>query len=628
MCGIAGLHSLSLSEDERTRWAEKAHLAMKHRGPDGFGVWSNQEGAVLVHRRLAILDLSPAGHQPMISQDGRWVVSFNGEMYNHVDVRQRHLSEFKFKGSSDTETLLAAVQKFGPLEAVKMFRGMFALIIWDRQEKVYYLFRDRLGEKPLYYGFSGTTFMAASELKVFLADKRFDRNLNYEALQNFLTYNYVPQAQTIFSNVKKLLPGHCLRFDPRWPESTQLTSYWKVPVTTNEGKLDFWQAKSQVKSKLQEVVKMQMISDVPLGAFLSGGIDSSLITALMQAGSTQKVRTYSIGFEDAGLNEAPYAKKVASHLGTEHTEWILSAKEARDVIPRLSEIYDEPFADSSQIPTTLLSQMTRRHVTVSLSGDGGDELFGGYNRYYWTQRLWGIMRLLPRPTRQVVACSLRSLSPQTWNFILGTIKVNNIGEKIHKASYYFQSQTAKDLYHRALQHIPLNAPILSTPLLASGLTANSQDLSLEAYMMWHDQTHYLPDDILVKVDRAAMSASLESRAPFLDHELVELVAALPLKIRFSSEPKKFLKSILYDFVPKDLVDRPKMGFGIPLESWLQKDLNPWLRDLLSPETISRQGIFNPQYIERALNDFTKRGTNPYLLWNMAIFQDWHKKWLG
>ncbi len=636
MCGIAGIHSLSLSEDERTTWAEKAHLAMKHRGPDGFGVWSDKEGAVLVHRRLAILDLSPAGHQPMTSQDNRWIVSFNGEMYNHVEVRQKHLSEFKFRGSSDTETLLAAVQKFGPLEAVKIFRGMFALIIWDRQEKVYYLFRDRLGEKPLYYGFSGTTFMAASELKVFLADRRFDRTLNHEALQNFLAYNYIPQAQTVFSNVKKLLPGHCLRFDPRWPESTQLTCYWKVPVSTNEEKLNFWQAKAQVKSKLQEVVKMQMISDVPLGAFLSGGIDSSLITALMQAGSTQKVRTYSIGFDEDHLNEAPFAKSIATHLGTDHTEWILSGKEARDVVPRLSEIYDEPFADSSQIPTTLLSQMTRRHVTVSLSGDGGDELFGGYNRYYWTQRLWSVMRLLPKPARILTARSLRCISPAGWNHLFGltrpflpkNFQAANFGEKIHKASHYFQSRSARDLYHRTLQHIPLDAPILKTPVLASGLPANSQDLSLEAYMMWHDQTHYLPDDILVKVDRAAMSASLESRAPYLDHELVELISSLPLGARFSKEPKLLLKSILYDFVPKALVDRPKMGFGIPLKNWLKNDLRSWMLDLLSPASLQQQGILNPEYIERLVNDFLQgRSASPYLLWNLVMFQDWHRRWL-
>lgn len=636
MCGVAGLYSLSMNEDERSQWAEKAHLAMKHRGPDGFGIWSDKQGAILVHRRLAILDLSSAGHQPMISQDGRWIVSFNGELYNHVDIRQRYLSEFSFKGTSDTETLLAAIQKWGPLEAIKHFRGMFAIIAWDKQERVYYLLRDRFGEKPLYYGFSGTTFMAASELKVFLSDRRFDRSLNHEAVQNFLAYNYIPQSQSIFLNVKKLLPGHCLRFDPRWPESSQLTNFWKVPLSVNEGRLNFYEAKEKVKNKLQEVVSMQKISDVPLGAFLSGGIDSSLITALMQTGSSTKVRTYSIGFDVPHFNEAPFAKNVATHLGTDHTEWILSGKEARDLIPRLSEIYDEPFADSSQIPTTLLSQMTRKHVTVSLSGDGGDELFGGYNRYFWTQRLWKCIRLLPKPGRILLANSLRLLPPSTWNQIFAMIslplpnrfRLAQFGEKIHKASHYFLSRNAKDLYHRTLQHMEIQSPILKNPLLASNLNSNVGDCSLEAYMMWHDQTHYLPDDILVKVDRAAMSASLESRAPFLDHELVELVAGLPLEARFSKEPKHLLKSILYDFVPRDLVDRPKMGFGIPLEAWLKNDLKPWVRDLLSTSSIQRQGIFDPTYIEKLVENFyDDRGTSPWLIWNLVIFQDWRKRWL-
>jgi asparagine synthase (glutamine-hydrolysing) len=636
MCGIGLLFSKSKSKSARHEIGCKMVESIRHRGPDAQEVWSDDFGMTLVHARLSILDLSATGRQPMVSSRGRWMIVFNGEIYNHTEIRAQYLPDLHFRGSSDTETLIELVEKFGPVGAIQKTRGMFALALYDLEKRQLHLFRDRVGEKPLYYGFIGKDFIVGSELKVFLAHAEFKRQINPEALHQFLRFAYVPQPLSIFEGVHKLPPASHLVLDLQSERIEPAQSYWKMPLSKNAIAFDT-DAQSKIKSKLLEAVQIQMRSDVPYGCFLSGGVDSSAIAALMQVQSKSKVKTFSIGFDSESFNEAPFAKKIAQHLDTDHSEWILSSQDAKDVIPKLPLIYDEPFADSSQIPTFLLSKMTRSKVTVSLSGDGGDELFCGYNRYLWTEKLWNMLKLCPEPVRLWAARSGHTPAPmvgkiyrQLLPVLPSSVKVSQIDDKLQKILGFLSARSERELYLKSLSFWKEpNQVLLQKSQYAVPDAEAYKEAELKSFMMWHDQTHYLPDDIMAKVDRASMAVSLEGRAPFLDHELIELVCKLPLNQRVGNHPKQILRDILYQHVPRKLIERPKMGFSIPLSQWLKGDFKGMTQDLLHPDRIQQQGLFDTAAIARVLEEFYQKDMpRENLIWPLLVFQLWHQKWLN
>lgn len=640
MCGIVGLlepGSQNLLESRVRTMAD----TLLHRGPDDVGVWADANaGAALAHRRLSILDLTPAGHQPMASACGRYVIAFNGEIYNHLDLR-RALADsgavLTWRGHSDTETLVAACAVWGVVGTLKKCVGMFAFALWDRQMCRLTLARDRLGEKPLYYGRLNGAFLFGSELKALRTHPAFCSDIDRHALALFMRFAYVPAPYSIYRGILKLPPGTCLEVGADGVAGAP-TPYWSASAICMAGQLDPFtgsdaEAVSELERLLVQSISGQMLSDVPLGAFLSGGVDSSTIVALMQSQSRRPVKTFTIGFGEAGYNEAEHAQAVARHLGTEHTELFVTADEALGVIPRLPAIYDEPFGDSSQIPTFLVSHMTRQHVTVSLSGDGGDELFGGYNRYFWTMKLWQRLVHLPRNLRRSLAYVLTQLSPGAWNALLRPLmpllsqrhRHANPGDKLHKLAGTIGATSPLCIY-RELVSFWQDGVVLGAdevlPLLDSADERAFPDF--EHVMMALDLVTYLPDDILTKVDRAAMAVSLETRVPLIDHRVVDFAWRLPLgmKIR-DGQGKWLLRQVLYRHVPRELIERPKQGFGVPLDTWLRGPLRNWAEALLAPDRLANEGWFDPLAIRDKWDEHQSGRRNwSYHLWNALMFQAW------
>lgn len=648
MCGLTGFFQLrALGSEVHTETVRRMADRLLHRGPDDEGVWVDEvAGIALAHRRLSILDLSPAGHQPMASASGRYVIAFNGEIYNHLDLRAAldkagagETVIIKWRGHSDTETLLAGFDAWGIRGTIERCVGMFAFAVWDRKERVLTLGRDRLGEKPLYYGRQGASFIFGSELKALKAHPSFQADIDRDALSLFMRHNYIPAPHSIYQGIYKLQPGHFLTVSAERHEPV-IDAYWSLCNVAESGCRNSLDGSAQdvtdeLERLLKSAVRQQMMADVPLGAFLSGGIDSSTVVSLMQAQSDRPVKTFTIGFNEEGYNEAVHAKAVAHHLGTEHTELYVTPQQALDVIPKLPNLYCEPFADSSQIPTFLVSQLAKQHVTVSLSGDAGDELFSGYNRYVLGQKLWGKLSRVPVGLRAVAASGIRALSPGTWNSILSPFqalalnssRLVNIGDKLHKGAGVLAARRIDDLYLGLLTHWNPEELVLDSREPATCLNGGTPTLlGLDEVqrMMALDAMTYLPDDILVKVDRAAMGVSLESRVPFLDHRVVEFAWRIPQSMKLRDGVGKWiLREVLYRHVPKQLIERPKMGFGVPIDVWLRDPLKDWAESLLDEGRLRNEGFFNPIPIRTKWFEHLSGKRNwQYLLWDVLMFQSW------
>lgn len=651
MCGISGFinNSRDQNHDELRAQVRRMTACLQHRGPDDGGEWVDaSHGIAFGHRRLSIIDLSPLGHQPMHSVHDRYTLIFNGEIYNFKALRaELEQLGHGFRGHSDTEVLLAAFEQWGPRAATQRCNGMFAYALWDRRERRLYLARDRMGEKPLYYGWHGSTFLFASELKALRAHTAFQNQINREALALLMRYAYVPAPHSIYSGIFKLSPGTLLSIDfsrtsPRLP---QPEPYWQLREAAQRGLAspranDERESIAELEILLRDAVKMRLESDVPLGAFLSGGIDSSLIVALMQAQHSQPVKTFTIGFGDRDYDEAPYAKRVAQHLGTAHTELTVSPQAARAVIPRLARLYDEPFADSSQIPTFLVAELARRHVTVCLSGDGGDELFCGYRRYFRGRQLWNKIAWLPQGSRNLLARAITAMPPRMLNrglyglrnAIAKISRPGAVGDKLHKFAGMITAHHANDFYERLLTfwqgHENLVLGVAPPTRLYADFKPDFDLQNFSERMMYLDALHYLPDDILVKVDRASMAVSLEARVPLLDHRVVEFAWQTPLGMKLRNDQGKWLlRQVLYRYVPEDFFKREKKGFGVPLADWLRGPLHEWAEALLSEARLQREGFFNPQpirakWLEHLRGDYEWQ----YDLWNVLMFQAWLEEW--
>jgi asparagine synthase (glutamine-hydrolysing) len=639
MCGIVGFWHFNAdrSAEDLNAVIDRMSKTLYLRGPDSGGDWIDAaSGIALGHRRLAIVDLSASGHQPMISADGRYVIVFNGEIYNFQELRQQLQAHgHRFRGHSDTEIMLASFSQWGITEALQRFNGMFAFALWDRQTRQLTLARDRMGEKPLYYGWMGNTFLFGSELKALKAHPQFKAEVDRQVLGLFLRHNYIPAPYSIYQGIYKLLPAHQLTVTQ--PELPRPIPYWSVQEAAMQGLAHPFSGSPEdaialLDEHLREAIALRMVADVPLGAFLSGGIDSSTVVALMQAQSSRPVKTFTIGFHESGYNEAVHAQAVAQHLGTDHTELYITPAEARAVIPKLPHLYDEPFSDSSQIPTYLISQLARQDVTVALSGDGGDELFAGYSRYAWGNQIWNKISWLPRSLRTKAARGLVSVSSGTWNqglnpisaILPSALQTGNPGDRIHKFAEVLAIPDAQAMYLRltsnwqAMEDVLSDAP--SDPHRYPWL--NLANFTQE--MMYYDLMTYLPDDILVKVDRASMGVSLESRVPFLDHRLVEFAWQLPLALKVRQQQSKWiLRQVLYRYVPQALIERPKQGFGVPIAAWLREDLHDWAESLLHRDRLQRDGFFNAEAIQQKWQEHQSGQRNwQYYLWDILMFQAW------
>jgi asparagine synthase (glutamine-hydrolysing) len=641
MCGIAGVLDLaSAARETLARDATAMADCLAHRGPDDHGLWSDPNvGIALTHRRLSIVDLSPAGHQPMTSADGRFVVTFNGEIYNFQELRpELEARGIRFRGHSDTEVMLEAFAAYGIAATVKRLIGMFAIGVWDRRERTLTLIRDRLGIKPLYWTKFGGLFLFGSELKALRAYPHWTPRIDRGAVAGFMRHNYIPAPHSIYEGVSKLEPG-CILTLP-WGGEPRIERFWDAREIARAGLADPLQVSDgelidQLEDLLKDAVRRRMVADVPVGAFLSGGIDSSTVVALMQAANAGPVRTYSIGFDIAGYDEAQHAAAVARHLHTEHTELTVTSKEAFDVIPRLPDYYDEPFADSSQIPTYLVSAMTRQHVTVALSGDGGDELFGGYNRYQLAQRFWRNLALVPRPIRHGLAQALRALPADRWsglfNLLPAALRPAQAGDKLHKLASVLALDDIGAVYRRLVTHwepavlLPgVEEP--KGPLWDETLGKDFRGL-LER-MQYLDLVTYLPDDILTKVDRASMAVALEARIPLLDHRVVEFAWRIPRQSLIRDGDSKWpLRQVLYRHVPPELVERPKMGFGIPLGEWLRGPLRDWAEALLSEKRLHDGGFLDAAQVRLAWEEHLSGQCNwQYPLWDVLMFEAWRERW--
>lgn len=637
MCGVVGfLQPGGFAPREGQTVSSRMADEISHRGPDDSGVWVDcAVGIALAHRRLAVIDLSEAGHQPMLSHSGRYVISFNGEIYNHVELRQivdsRALRRVAWTGASDTETLVAAIECFGLAKALQLVVGMFAFALWDREDRTLFLARDRMGEKPLYFGWQNGVFMFGSELKALAAHPAFDGEVDREALVLFLRHNYVPSPWSIYKDIRKLEPGTYAKIsltigDGQVGRLPQTCCYWSLrdAIASGEerpltGSTD--EIVDAVQDVLAKAVARQIVADVPLGAFLSGGIDSSTIVALMQAQALRPVKTFTIGFEDDRYDEAVHARAVAAHLGTDHTELYVSAQDALDVIPRLPALYDEPFSDSSQIPTALVAEMTRRHVTVALSGDGGDELFGGYTRYLRMRDLCSILSPLPARMRRIGGRAITAV-PAHWGSGM------RVFDKVRTLAELINYETEEQLYLGLVSH--WRSPALVVRNALEPTTCISDPVKwprtsvLESRLMAIDALTYLPDDILVKVDRAAMGVSLETRAPFLDHRVVEFAWRLPLSVKIRGRQGKWaLRQVLYRHVPKKLVERRKMGFGVPMSAWLRGPLKDWAESLLDERRLREDGFFCAGPIrDRWAQHIAGRRRWDGCLWDVLMFHAW------
>jgi len=649
MCGIAGFWTQRGNNRETLKEEIiKMTKTLAHRGPDDEGFYIDKKVDIaLGHRRLSILDLSPKGHQPMISFSDRYVIVYNGEIYNYKELKKEIENNFdiKFKSDTDTEVILAGFEVWGVEETLKRINGMFAFALWDKKEKELFLARDRIGIKPLYYGVQNGILFFASELKAIRANRFFKPEIDRNALALFFRHNYIPAPYSIYRNIKKLEPGYYAVIDKNL--NIKIRRYWDIEKIVEDGiknpiDLSEKEATLELEKLLLDSVKKRMIADVPLGAFLSGGIDSSTVVALMQAQSNIPVKTFTIGFYEDDYNEAKFAKELAKYLGTDHTELYVTPKEAMDVIPKLSDIYDEPFSDSSQIPTFLVSQLTKRYVTVSLSGDGGDELFGGYNRYFRTSNTWNRINFIPYVVRLRLSKMISLFSPRFIDRVLKPVKViapkqvKNIlsGDKVLKFSKILTSRNPDELYKKLISHwknpekLVFNSKepktILDDFLRVKDFIPNFKDR-----MMFFDFMTYLPDDILTKVDRASMAVSLEARVPILDHRIVEFSKKLPLNFKIKNGKSKWiLRQVLYRYVPKELVERPKMGFGVPIDNWIRDPLRDWAEDLLDEKKIKRDEFLNPEPIRKLWKEHLSGKRNwQYLLWDVLMFQAWKERWM-
>lgn len=669
MCGLTGFWQTRLGAG-LDRIASIMAAAMTHRGPDDAGTWADEQtGVALAHRRLSIVDLTAAGHQPMRSRSNRFVIAFNGEIYNHEALRRDLMMAGvgqAWHGHSDTETLLAGFEHWGVEATLQRTVGMFAIALWDCAERTLTLARDRFGEKPLYYGWGGRgderAFVFGSELKAMKAFPSFNAVVCREALTQYLRFMYVPAPRSIYRGVFKLEPGCLLTVrdappadappEPLRPgqsyESLDIRRWWSLADVVQSGAAnplkDEAEAVGLLEAQLEEAVRLQSLADVPLGSFLSGGVDSSTIVALMQRQATRPVKTFTIGFDEAGFDEAPHASAVARHLGTEHHEMRVSAQMAQDVIPTLPWMYDEPFADSSQIPTHLVCKAARQQVTVALSGDAGDELFGGYNRYFWGPRIWNRLSWMPFPLRQALGSAVASVPIGAWDSLgksfpgrAGVGGVARLGDKLHKLAHRLHHvRDADGLYSSLVSEwqdpaslvvgetgAPLNEPLslLDDPLPSIG-TSDDQ-----LRMMYRDSMSYLPDDILCKVDRAAMATSLETRVPFLDHRVAELAWRLPLHMKIRGNKGKWaLREVLYKHVPRELIERPKAGFAVPIGKWLRGPLREWAENLLSEQRLATEGYFHSQPIRtRWTEHLTGKRDHTHSLWAVLMFQSWLEK---
>ena len=651
MCGLAGLLGASAGD---AGLLGRMAATIAHRGPDDGGVWIDADAGVgFAHRRLSIVDLSEHGHQPMLSSDGRYVISYNGEIYNHADLRTELEAENAgpeggWRGHSDTETLLQAIVAWGLEPALAKSAGMFAFALYDRADRVVHLVRDRFGEKPLYYGWVGRDFIFASELKAFRAHPGFRGEIDRRALQMFASRTHVPAPWSIYRRIFKLPAASILTIsasalpppldEPPTEEnggaSLRLRSYWSYRDVVNEGIAnpirDEAEALDRLETALGTAIRGQSLADVPVGAFLSGGIDSSTVVALYQKYSDTPVRTFSIGFEEAGFNEAAHAKAVANHLGTIHHEHYVGAAEARDVIPLLPSIYDEPFADSSQIPTFLVSSFAREKVTVALTGDGGDEMFGGYNRHVQAPRLWNGIQGLPVGLRSVAGKGLAWVPPRFWSgavSLLGRRAQPWAGSKFQKA--FRVASTARsfeDVYDSFLDEWSHEA----TPVRDGRASENFRENDVcpaapdAVRTMYRDAVGYLPDDILHKVDRASMAVSLETRVPFLDHRVAAMAARIPLDLKIRNGTGKYiLRELLYRQAPRSLFERPKAGFAVPVGEWLRGPLRPWAEEYLEPRRLAAAGWFEPGIVQRRWREHLRgRRDSTAALWAVLVFQTW------
>ncbi len=647
MCAIFGCSQVTLFEDPATV-LQSCIDAMLHRGPDSSGVWIDQEcGFGLAHRRLAIIDLSDQGHQPMHSDSGRYVISFNGEIYNFKHIRRKLNSiqdkQISWNGNSDTEVLVNAIELIGLKKTLEMISGMFAFALWDKQDKTLVLARDRMGEKPLYYGWMNGSFVFASEIKAIKTHPLFEEQINPVSVNAFVKFGYIPGTNSIYQDIHRLEPGCYLKLELAGDEISeqQVVRYWSLAeLARNRQNPDSSDhsievAISSLDQNLREVISRQMISDVPLGAFLSGGVDSSLVVAIMQATSSESVKTFTIGFESKYHDEAIYAAEVARILGTDHSEYYITEQDALNIIPDLPSVYDEPFADPSQIPTILVSQLARQEVTVALSGDAGDELFGGYNRYIWINRIWRKTRWIPFSARQLISNLILGCPPARmeqlyeWvsRFIRSLQGTSDPVGKIRKVAEILKKRSLIAMFWSAASSGSFPSSIFHTDFEVSLPASFRDDSEFTAEdMMYLDSKTYLPDDILVKLDRAAMSTSLETRVPFLDPALVSFAWKSPLSMKIrDNEAKWMLKRLLSQYLPIEVIERPKAGFGVPMDEWLRGPLKEWGHDLLSDSALKRSDCFDAKLVKRLWHEHVGGERNwQHVLWNILMYQAWHE----
>ena len=645
MCGITGIFSPQTGRDKNVfqNIGQAMNDALHQRGPDSHGIWQDPNNPILLaHRRLAIIDLSAEGHQPMASTSNRYMLVYNGEIYNFLDLKkQLEILGTTFRGRSDTEIFLAAIEQWGLNEALQKINGMFAIALWDRKQKELHLIRDRMGKKPLYLGWSGKDLVFASELKSIKYHQDLQPKINQNCLNAYLRFGYMPAPLCIYENMWMLPPAHRItltqkdieaqndlytKMQPYWNNLTKLSDAKEKPNIADEGEII-----EEFENLLEKCVQDRMMSDVPLGAFLSGGIDSSSIVALMQKNSTQKIKTYSIGLNEPGFNEAEYAAKVANHLGTEHHELYLNAKDTCDIIPQLPNMYDEPFADISAIPTYLVSKIARQNVTVALSGDGGDEMLGGYNRHIAAPQIWKRMKFMPTIIRKTMTDMIQLMPTNRLDALMRSHP--QFGTRLHKAASIFGLSSTEEIYMRLIsQWDNPNDLVLNSREPDIPLTQNQKfphQMSFAEQMMFKDTLSYLPNSVLTKVDRASMAISLEIRAPLLDTRIYDYVWSLPFNMKIRRQSGKYLlREILARYIPRELYQRPKQGFAIPIGKWLKTDLKDWAEDLLNEKRIKEDGYLNADLVNKTWQEHKQgQGQHAGKLWNILMFQAWHDKWM-